>query len=527
MEFENLKSRWPLAYDLCGSALPCRIEGEVQDLVVYGEIPKEIDGTFYRVMTDPLVPPHPQNVPIDGDGTVSAFRFRDGRVDFKMRYVETERYLLERAANRHLFGLYRNPYTYHPCVRAAVDSTANTNVVLWAGRLLALKEGGLPYEVDPDTLDTLRYNPFGQVRAKTFTAHPKVDPYTNELVVFGYEATGLASDDIVIYTLDNDGVKRDEQWIKSPWVALIHDCAITPNWLVLVLWPFEANIERMKKGGHHWAYDYSKGATFIVVPRRASTPRPPGWAPDEKSRVYHWDNAMLGHTGGGWESPDGGTIYVQTTRASDNVFPWFPAEDGRVPAPDTKLDFARWSIDLTRPTGTRLPDPEVLVDRACEFPRVDERLHTRANDVLFLNVSVPKDDPTEPESGRDSDGPMYAHGLDGVAMHRYSTGEIRYFYAGPDSLAQEPIFIPRSEDAAEGDGWVMTLVERKAANRNDIVILDTRDFEHPIAVVQLPLHIKSQIHGNWVDYSQLKEGKPLVRNAVVQKISGQGALEPL
>lgn len=46
---EDLKSNWPIAKDLAGSALPCRLEGEVADLVVRGQVPKELDGTFFRV----------------------------------------------------------------------------------------------------------------------------------------------------------------------------------------------------------------------------------------------------------------------------------------------------------------------------------------------------------------------------------------------------------------------------------------------------------------------------------------------
>lgn len=284
----GLTSEWTVAQDLAGSVLPCRLEGEIADLVVLGKIPDGIRGTFYRVMCDPFVPPHPDNVPIDGDGNISAFRFHDGRVDMKVRYVETERFKLERKANKALFGLYRNPFTHHPCVRAAVDSTANTNLVLWADRLLALKEVALPYAVDPDTLETLEYDPFGaQIQSKTFTAHPKVDPFTNELVVFGYEAKGLATLDIVTYTLDKDGQKVDELWVKSPWCAFIHDCVITTNFIVLVLWPFEANLARLKAKKQHWAWDYNLKATFIVVPRRSDSPLPPGWKAGEY-RHYEW-----------------------------------------------------------------------------------------------------------------------------------------------------------------------------------------------------------------------------------------------
>lgn len=277
-EHHGLTSKWPQAFDLAGSNSPCRIEGEIGDLVVLGEIPTAIDGTFYRVMCDPFVPPHPDNVPLDGDGHVSAFRIHNGRVDMKIKYVETERYKLERKAGKALFGLYRNPFTHHPCVRAAVDSTANTNMVYWADRLLALKESALPYEMHPDTLETLCYDPFGgQVNAKAFTAHPKIDPFSDELVVYGYEAKGLATKDIVIYSLDKNGIMHDEQWIESPWCAPIHDCVITPNFIVLILWPFETNLDRMKAGKQHWAWDYNLPATFIVVPRRKTSKIPASW----------------------------------------------------------------------------------------------------------------------------------------------------------------------------------------------------------------------------------------------------------
>jgi carotenoid cleavage dioxygenase-like enzyme len=107
--YKGLKTKWTVAFDLAGSNLPCRIEGDIGDLVVLGDIPSGIDGTFYRVMCDPFVPHDPKNVPIDGDGNVSAFRIYNGRVDMRMRYIETERYKLERRANKALFGLYRNP----------------------------------------------------------------------------------------------------------------------------------------------------------------------------------------------------------------------------------------------------------------------------------------------------------------------------------------------------------------------------------------------------------------------------------
>ncbi|KAG4436591.1 hypothetical protein IFR05_007911 [Cadophora sp. M221] len=338
--------------------------------------------------------------------------------------------------------------------------------IFWADKLLALKEGGLPYEVDSHTLDTKGYDPFGhQIKSKTFTAHPKVDPFTEELVVFGYEAKGLATRDIATYTLDKEGRKTEELWLQSPWCAAIHDSIITENWLVLVLWPFESNMERLRAKKQHWAWNYDLKATFIVVPRRQSTVLPDGWRTGE-TRFYEWKNCMNIHTAGGWEGQDG-TIYLETTRVHDNAFPFFPPDDGRMPS-STKADFVRWKLDLTAPSGSVIPDPELILDMPCEFPRIDERFMTKQHNVVFLDVFLPD---------RSDAGKNIFHGLNELAMHDYRMGKTRFFYAGDGSMVQEPIFIPRTEDAEEGDGWVIAMIERRLENRCDLVVIDTQEFE--------------------------------------------------
>ena len=58
-----------------------------------------------------------------------AVNFRDGHVDFKQRYIQTERWPLERQARRSLYGVYRNPFTDHPSVRGEGRGVANTTPV--------------------------------------------------------------------------------------------------------------------------------------------------------------------------------------------------------------------------------------------------------------------------------------------------------------------------------------------------------------------------------------------------------------
>ncbi|KAL0944992.1 lignostilbene dioxygenase family protein [Colletotrichum truncatum] len=485
-----------------------RFETEAADLTVVGEIPKQLQGTFYRILVDPFYEPPAENPPIEGDGNVCAFRIQDGRVDMKMRYVDTERLRLERQAKKRLFGLYRNPFSHHPCVRAAIDSTANTNLVYWAGKLMALKESALPYEIDVDTLETIGYDPF-KSPGLTFSAHPKVDPYSNELVVFGYEAKGLCTDDIVIYALDKEGQVHDEQWIKSPWLAFIHDSAITPNFIILVLWPYDAEEAQMKAGGHHWRYNKDRPATFIVVPRRNSSRLPKGWSPGEY-RVYHWEHAMLLHTAGAWEEwveNDSGDVEIslESSRMMYHPFPMFDPTPSEIPFGNMEADYVRWTLDLTKPSGAKIDEPKIIVNMPGEMARIDERFLTHPYNHIFLPVVVPGKSSHVP--------PLVPLGLNGyilVDKKGNRKGKDVLYDPGPNCTVEEPIFIPRSLGAPEGDGWVLGMVQRVDIDRSELVVLDTANFDNPVAAVQLPFMTKGQVHGNWVEGGL--EMKSLVRN---------------
>lgn len=143
---------------LLGFEAPCRFEGELYDCIIEGEVPSSIDGTFYRTMPDPQFPPKEGcewDVPLNGDGAIDAIRIHNGHVDFKQRYVRTQKFCIEREARRSVFGLYRNRYTDDFGVKHLVHSTGNTHIVFYNKMLLALKEDSPPYALDPDTLETL------------------------------------------------------------------------------------------------------------------------------------------------------------------------------------------------------------------------------------------------------------------------------------------------------------------------------------------------------------------------------------
>jgi hypothetical protein len=59
------------------------------------------------------------------------------------------------------------------------------------GKLLMLKEDGLPWEMAPETLETVgQWDFYGAMTSETCTAQPSFDPDTGEMFAFGYEAKG-------------------------------------------------------------------------------------------------------------------------------------------------------------------------------------------------------------------------------------------------------------------------------------------------------------------------------------------------
>ena len=63
----------------------------------------------------------------------------------------------------------------------------------------------------------------------------------------------------------------------------------------------------------------------------------------------------------------------------------------------------------------------------------------------------------------------------------------------------EPVFVPRSADAPEGDGWLLATIWRAAENRSDLAVFNATDVDcGPVATVELAGRVPFGLHGNWV-----------------------------
>jgi carotenoid cleavage dioxygenase len=128
-----------------------------------------------------------------------------------------------------------------------------------------------------------------------------------------------------------------------------------------------------------------------------------------------------------------------------------------------------------------------------EFPKIDERYATvpyRHGWMLVQDLSKPVDLP----AGKSAGGLM----MNTLGHLDHATGKTHTWWAGPTSTLQEPAFVPKSPDSAEGEGWLVAVCNRLDEWRSDLVMLDALRIEDgPVATVKLPLRLRTGLHGNW------------------------------
>jgi carotenoid cleavage dioxygenase-like enzyme len=460
-----------------------RLEADVRDCEVEGMIPADLNGAFYRVGPDAQYPLAPGNIPFDGEGHVSMFRIKNGRADYRSRFVRNERYLAQDKARRILFPMYRNPSTDDPSVRGLSRSTANTHIINHKNLLLALKEDSPPAALDLLTLETIvpNYTFDDQLPSRTFTAHPKLDSETGNMIAFGYEAEGHGSDVVSMFEITPQGKIVWNAKIQVPYVGMLHDFAVTQNHIVFYVIPLAFDEAQMARGSIHWSWDGTK-PTFFGVVRRGGDGKDLRW--------FEGPTRSATHVMGAFD--DGNRVYVDVEMSMSNPFPFMPMRDGARWDPIAgSSHITRLSVDMSRRRASGY-EMEQMYPHVGALPRQDDRYNTMPYRYGFLPCPDPA--ASDPRQA----GACYAR-------FDHQTRQATLFNAGTTTSLAECCFAPKNADAGEGVGYLMGVATRNDQNgRADLVILDAEHLaDGPVATVKLPMRAVGQIHGWWVSEAQL------------------------
>jgi carotenoid cleavage dioxygenase-like enzyme len=455
---------------LTGGFAPLQMECEAPNLVIEGEVPSDLNGTFYRNGPNPQFAPRGEHHWFGGDGMVHAFHIENGRVSYRNRWPRTVKWNLENEAGEALFAPF-NPLENDPGVQGVeTDGIANTNIVWHGGRLLALEEGHAPFELDPVTLESIGAWTFEGNLKGPMTAHPKLDPETGEMLYFGYNADGLISEHMSFHVVDRDGKLSRSESFKAPYASMVHDFITTRDHVIFPIMPLTGSMERAMSGAPVYAWEPEKGVHIGIMPR-SGTVEDIRWFRGDPAYVFHPMNAFC----------HGDIVTCDVCEYEEA--PLFPHLDGSMPDPDkNEAKLKRWTFDL----GSNSDDYRVeqLIDTTCEFPRLDERYTGLAYRHGYFGCA-----------GRLK---SVSGGFNSIGHFDHQTGRVSKYEMGDHFATSEPVFVPRSESSPEGQGYLVANVYDAEIDKSHLVILDAENVEAgPIGRAMLDHRVPFGFHGNW------------------------------
>ena len=506
---------WGFAYS---STPPEAVDSYIIDNVE-GDIPSDLAGvTFYKT--------GPGNFErngkkyehvLDGDGFVIAVKFlEDGTARYTGRFVETEYFLEEVEENkikyRNVFGTQRDGGVFANAFDLTLKNVANTNVLQWDDRLFVFWEAGRPYEMDPDTLQTLRsVTEDGPLKGlggidcnvrgitiddngpidnlinvgKSFTAHPHVED-DDTLVAFNIETNAQTK------FLTLEFTEYDAKWNKKKSTVFSvkdslppHDFSVSKSYYSFFDNPYgEMDNLRyligLKAPTQIMQLALRQPTRIHVIPRAEGQEEPVTVELDHSYFCIHLNGLSEEKDGKlylystGWDLTDE-RFFPQSQDSAPFLGAWGgPYPDftrGKVPPSllyETVIDVAR---------GTVVSHEEVRPGIVIEFPTQEE---DRPN-MMYLAIAA-EEYTSLPSAG--------------VCRINTETREMETWWAENQQFTHE--VVPVKKENGQAGSWLLTPIYDAGRRRTTIAILDSEDFSSgPVCRLHLKHHVTYGLHGSF------------------------------
>ncbi len=471
---------WRRGYD----SQPHEYEYQITD--IEGKIPEELSGTLFRNGPGLLdIAGSAIHHPFDGDGMISAFSFQDGQAYYRNRFVKTTAYLEEKAAGkilyRGVFGTQRPGGWFNNIFDFKLKNIANTGVIYWGGKLLALWEAAEPHRLDPKTLETIGIDYLDGVLepGDAFAAHPWIDPSCalddgNPCLVNFRVEPGISSK-ITLFEFAPSGKLLRRHSHSIPGFSFIHDFIITPNYAIFFQNPVNFNplpfLFGMRGAGECVQFQPGKPTNVILIPRDPSK---------LEVKTFTVESGFVFHHANAFEQDNKISVDSITYQTLPQVQPNSNYKEVDFECLDPG-QLWRFTIDLNNGIINR----QMLESRCCEFPTRNPNKVGRDYRYLYIGAA-------HNEVGN---APLQA--IMKLDLH---TGEGQLHSFAPSGYVSEPIFVPKPNAVSEDAGWILTLVYDGNKHRSTLAILDSENLAgDAIALLHLKHHIPYGLHGSWCD----------------------------
>ncbi len=443
------------------------------DAVITGRLPAQLSGTLYRNgPAQHQVGDYRYSHWFDGDGMVQAFRIGNGQVKHQGRMVATRKYQAEQAAGRALYpGFASQPPNPKPVTSPDLVNVANISVLPHHGKLYALWEAGSPWELNPDTLETIGIAEFSpDTSGVPFSAHPRIEP-DGTLWNFGYLSSAGV---IVLWHMNPQGKVVKADTIKVDPMTMPHDFVVTRNHLILLLPPlnYQAGNADNFLDAHVW--QPTQATRVLVIEKNDFS----------AVRQFELPAQWVFHFGNAWED-NSGIIRFDGASADSPMAMLDGFRDvmqGQAPDP-VPSQHLRYRIDLN--TGRASQRPMLAMGTDSEFPTIDPRVSTQRNRYLTLLTAKGSGTAT--------------HGLlDSVSRWDDKTEQLTTYQYPEHQIPEEHLFVPHPGKTGEDDGWLVGTALDFKTEATLLNVFDPKSLAAgPIASATLPYALPLGFHGKF------------------------------
>ncbi len=468
---------------LNGAWTPQHEEVDAWDLdVIEGQIPTDIDGVYVRNTENQIHQPLGRYHPFDGDGMIHVIDFKNGKADYRNRFVRTRGFQAEQEARQSLWGgLMDGPeVSLRPGFGAhgGLKDSSSTDVVVHGGKIVStFYQCGEAYWLDPNTLEQGGVASWGPLDG--VSAHTKIDEATGELLFFNYSKHAPYMHYGVV---DKSGKLVHYVPVPLPGPRLPHDMVFTANYAILNDLPVFWDEELLKRGVHAVRHHKGIPSRFAVIPRRGET-KDIKWFEADPTYILHFLNAY-----------EEGDEIVMDAYFQENPTPrpLADAPDGFghmmafVDEHSFRPKLHRWWFNMK--TGeTR---EQHLDDRILEFGMFNQRYAGRPYRYAYSTTTKP--------------GWFL---FNGFVKHDLETGESWSLQLPEGRYASESPFVPRIGAKDEDDGYLVSFIIDENAGTSECILVDCKNFEaEPVVRIALPHKISSGTHSVWADRAFIRDG---------------------
>ena len=454
---------------LDGNFSPVIEEHDADNMTVLGSIPEDLNGHFLRVGPNPVhVFSEAAYHTFDGDGMIHAIQFSGGKAHYRNRFIQNDGFKLEQEHGDWLYkgmnSLMDPTPSPIPAGAPSAKNLANTALTYHNNTLYALHEPSQPTVIELDSLTTQGPTDFDGKLQHPFTAHPKIDQKTGEMIAYGYS---FQAPFVTYSIIDKNGDLTHTTPITIPRSIFMHDFGATEKYTLFLDFPITLDIGRAIAGGPAVDFELQYGSRIGVMPRHGC---------DADVQWFDVETGVVVHTANAWD--DGDEVVLQASRSNTADIAGAGTSEGN-DLSENQGRLYEWRINLK--TGDVAE--RTLSNTPCDFTRINDQYACHKTRYVYAGIFN-----TE-----------RAFTFDGLMKYDNESGVTTEFIYGPNRHGGEAVFAPKASSKSEDDGYLVCFVHDEAQNQSECQIIDAQNIEAgPVATIMMPFRVPYGFHAGWV-----------------------------